>query len=265
MPVFRNGEVRLRYDIVGAGPPLLLVPGFNGTGDFWEPVAQRLAARRRVILPCYRNTAIDGRHDGAPTTAQLMAGDLLAVLDHAGVDRADVAGHSFGSAQAQLLALQAPGRVRRLVLSATFAHLHGVPRRWFDLRLQVLEQLGLEAFVALGTLASYGPDWLQRNFAAVQKREADIARASPPVPLLRDRIQALLQFDTRALLPGLAVPTRVIAAADDALTPLALSREVAEAIPDATLHVLAEGGHSFPRTAPAQYAQALEDFFGGGR
>ncbi|HYF17386.1 MAG TPA: alpha/beta fold hydrolase [Ramlibacter sp.] len=257
MPAFHHGDVRLQYQVLGEGPPLMLVPGFNGTGEFWAPVAQRLAARWRIILPSYRATT--------PTTADLMAGDLQAVLDHAGIDRACVAGHSFGSAQCQLLALRAPHRLRRLVLSATFAHLDGVPRRWFELRRQLLELAGVEAFVRLGTLASYSPDWLQRNFAAVQAREAEIAAGTPPLALLQARIDALLRFDSRDRLRELDVPTRVIAAADDALTPLSLSHEVADAIPGALLQVLDDGGHSFPRSQPAAYAQALEDFFGAGR
>jgi pimeloyl-ACP methyl ester carboxylesterase len=119
-----NGPVCIAYDVRGRGRPLVLVQGV-GVGRWdWDPVADRLARRFRVI-------SIDNRGIGAsdtppgPFTTRAMAQDVLAVLDHAGIERASVLGTSLGGMVAQELALTHPERVDRLVLVAT---LPGGPR-----------------------------------------------------------------------------------------------------------------------------------------
>src|SRR5829696_3744794 len=114
----RNGPVRIAYDVRGHGRPLVLVQGV-GIGRWgWEPVADRLARRFQVIT-------IDNRGIGASDTppghysTRAMANDVLAVLDHAGIQQANVLGTSLGGMIAQELALAHPERVDRLVLVAT--------------------------------------------------------------------------------------------------------------------------------------------------
>jgi pimeloyl-ACP methyl ester carboxylesterase len=114
----RNGSVALAYDVRGRGSPLVLIQGV-GVGRWgWEPVAARLARRFQVIT-------IDNRGIGASDTApehystQMMADDVLAVLDHAGIQQATVVGTSLGGMIAQELAFAHPERVDKLVLVAT--------------------------------------------------------------------------------------------------------------------------------------------------
>jgi pimeloyl-ACP methyl ester carboxylesterase len=114
----RNGPVTLAYDLRGRGSPLVLIQGV-GVGRWgWEPVAARLARRFQVV-------SIDNRGIGASDTApghysiRVMADDVLAVLDHAGVRQASLVGTSLGGMIAQELALAHPKRVDKLVLVAT--------------------------------------------------------------------------------------------------------------------------------------------------
>jgi pimeloyl-ACP methyl ester carboxylesterase len=114
----RNGPVTLAYDLRGRGSPLVLIQGV-GVGRWgWEPVAARLARRFQVIT-------IDNRGIGASDTppgrysTRMMADDVLAVLDHAGIQRASLVGTSLGGMLAQDLALAHPERVDKLVLVAT--------------------------------------------------------------------------------------------------------------------------------------------------
>src|SRR5215207_8100629 len=114
----RNGPVRIAYDVRGRGRPLVLVQGV-GIGRWgWEPVADRLARRFQVITIDNRGVGASDSPPGPFTTAA-MAGDVLAVLDHAGIQRASVLGTSLGGMIAQELALAHPERVDRLVLVAT--------------------------------------------------------------------------------------------------------------------------------------------------
>jgi 3-oxoadipate enol-lactonase len=114
----RNGPVSIAYDVRGRGLPLVPLQGV-GVGRWgWEPVAGRLARRCQVI--CIDNRGI-GASDTPPGhfTTRAMAQDVLAVLDHASIQRASVPGTSLGGMIAQELALAHPERVDRLVLVAT--------------------------------------------------------------------------------------------------------------------------------------------------
>src|SRR5665213_1271242 len=82
----------------GSGPPLLLVHGVMVTGEIFDPVIERLAARHRVVVPDLRG---HGRSRGLPPpyTAAQLASDLSRVLDHLGIDSTAVLGYSQGPAR----------------------------------------------------------------------------------------------------------------------------------------------------------------------
>jgi 3-oxoadipate enol-lactonase len=108
-----GGEVR-GEDTGGDGAPLVLMhPGW-GDSAIWDPVLTRLTSRYRVI----RYDARGYGRSPKPAAAFSQLADLAAVLDHLGVDRAAVAGHSGGGGPALGLALDQPERVTALILVA---------------------------------------------------------------------------------------------------------------------------------------------------
>jgi pimeloyl-ACP methyl ester carboxylesterase len=114
----RNGRVGLAYDVRGRGSPLVLIQGV-GVGRWgWEPVADRLARRFQVITIDNRGIGASDAPPGHYST-RMMADDVLAVLDHAGIQQASLVGTSLGGMIAQELALAHPERVDKLVLVAT--------------------------------------------------------------------------------------------------------------------------------------------------
>jgi pimeloyl-ACP methyl ester carboxylesterase len=111
-----NG-LSLRYEEHGSGEPLVLLHGGIGAGEMFAPILPGLGAGRRVIavdLQAHGGTADVDR----PLRAELMADDIAALLDHLGLERADVMGYSLGGMVALRTAIQHPARVRRLVLVA---------------------------------------------------------------------------------------------------------------------------------------------------
>jgi len=120
MAVFHHGEVEIAYLDEGAGAPVVLVHGFasnkeiNWVNPGW--VATLTGAGMRAI-------ALDNRGHGASSKltnpaayhSATMAEDLQALLDHLGIDRADVIGYSMGARIAAFLAMNNPARVRRVV------------------------------------------------------------------------------------------------------------------------------------------------------
>ena len=159
-----------------------------------------------------------------------------------------------------MLALDAPDRISRLVLSATWARGCAYFRRLFAARLEILEGLGFEAYRRHAALVLNAPYWIAAHDDALA---AELG-AGTEHPLDREitgrRIRAVLAHDVLDRLPAIACPTRVVVAADDAVTPAYHSRMLAEAVPGASLRLLARGGHLLNRAEPDAYADAVIPF-----
>jgi 3-oxoadipate enol-lactonase len=145
-------------DTGGDGPPLVLLhPGW-GDSAIWDPIIGRLAARYRVI----RYDARGYGRSPAPAAPFTQFGDLVAVLDHLGVDRAALVAHSGGGGPAVCLALDQPDRVSALTLVAPGVEDYPWPRddpyvAEFGVLLQAGDREGLAA-LGLRTWAAAGAD-----------------------------------------------------------------------------------------------------------
>jgi pimeloyl-ACP methyl ester carboxylesterase len=109
-----NG-LSLYYEEHGSGEPLVLLHGGLGATELWAPVLPALSAGRRVIavdLQGHGRTADVDR----PFRAETMADDVAALIEHLGLERADLMGYSLGGHVALRTAIQHPQRVRRLVV-----------------------------------------------------------------------------------------------------------------------------------------------------
>src|SRR5947209_310987 len=97
----------------GTGPPVLLLHGFPASSYVWRHQVPALtAAGYRVVAPDLRGCGDTDRPDAVEAYAlPLILGDLLALLDQLGIDRAQVVAHDWGAAVAWVLAALHPQRV----------------------------------------------------------------------------------------------------------------------------------------------------------
>lgn len=132
MQSFVSDGVRIAFiDVApeqGAGDPVLLVHGFasnhavNWVGPGWVKTLTG-AGRRVVALDNRGHGSSDKPYDPALYHSALMAEDACRLLDHLGLDRADVMGYSMGARISAHLALAHPDRVRALLLGGLGLHL----------------------------------------------------------------------------------------------------------------------------------------------
>ena len=101
---------RLAYQVRGSGPVLVLLAGQANNHTWWDDIRDDFSDRRTLTVD-YRGTGASDAPDMAYSTG-LFADDVVAVLDHAGIGRADVYGTSMGGRVAQMLAARDPVRVR---------------------------------------------------------------------------------------------------------------------------------------------------------
>lgn len=253
----------LYYEVHGSGPPLVLISGLNGLASFWQPHVEVLGSRFTVILHDHRGTGSSSLKPIAFSVEQ-MAGDVIALLDLLGIGRADIIGHSTGGAIGQVLAIEHPARVRRLVISASWPGRDPYFDLLFHVRAQVLAKLGPEEYVRQTTLVGRPPQWLSEHPEETRPPTPEaVAQLVRSVECTLARIEAIRAFDRRGDLHRIGLPVLVAGAEDDMVTPAHLSRELARLIPGARLDMAPWGGHFYPVIRPDYFRAQVLPFLDG--
>lgn len=254
------GEVAgLYYEELGPAdaPPLILSAGLGGSGAFWAPNLDALAAEHRVILYDQRGTARSDRALPPGHSVEDMADDLIAVMDAASLARASLVGHAAGACIALAVALKAPDRVDGLFLVNGFARPDPHFIRCFDTRLALLHGSGVEAYIHAQPIFLYPADWCSWNADRLAAEEAEQLRHFQGTANLAARIRALLAFDVTDRLGEIDAFTVAIASDDDILVPNTCSNLIGEGIRNAVIHAIPWGGHACNVTNPAEFNDIL--------
>ena len=236
----------------------MLIPGLGGQSAFWSGVTQALTPQFRVISFDHPGSGGSARIDGQLSLDTF--GDLaFALLDHLGVEQAHVIGQSMGGAIAQIMALRHPARIRKLVLSSTWAVPDSAFERGFGLRRKILAELGLEAYANAQVFAVMTASQIAENPEQATAWEEKTIKTSDPSALLA-RIDALMAFDNAKGASQITRQTLVIGAEDDQVIPAHMTQKLAQLIPDARLRILPQGGHFLPMTDPESYLSQVTPF-----
>jgi len=242
---------------VGRGSPIVLQHGFLGGGGYWKPVIEHFANRFDVIVPDLPGFSTSPDEPFA-TTIQEFAKVLVEFLDHLGIHRADVVGHSLGSLVSLQAALDYPGRVRRLVIYGGSAT---APRHRFEpveASVSRIESDGIAA-VAPGIVKSWftardNDPYYQLCLEATRRVSSETAIAA---------LLAISRWDIRGRLGELQVPTLVICGDGDRSTPPEDSYELWRGIPNANLCVVPGCAHNVHLEQPAIFNAILSQFLAG--
>lgn len=229
-------------------PTLILLPGLASDEALFADIPSRLAA---AGWPPEAVSRVHFEHDTLPA----MADALLAA--HPGPLL--LAGTSMGGMVAMHAALRAPERVRGLALLGTSARAD--TPELLKLRsdaVRLFEQGRVDEVVRPNVLFAFHPA-NQRDEALVEAYLAMMRRAGGAA-LARQNRAVMARPDLRALLPRIACPTLVVCGEADLLTPPEHAREIAAAVPGATLHLLPGAGHLLTLERPAEVAALLADW-----
>jgi pimeloyl-ACP methyl ester carboxylesterase len=265
MPYLTRDGVEIYYEVHGDGPALLFcsVTGLDHQAWKFHQVPE-FSRDHKVILFDYRGTGKSSKkvHE---YSIKMFTDDAAAVLNHLNIEEAIVCGHSMGGVVAQLLALDYPSRVKKLILASSgSAHpgAHGIPlamcrdmvRDGFEnyIRKHTIETGWTKEFVAKN------PELIE-NF--LQVRMSGIA----PLENYLYFVLARQTHDHTERLRDIQVPTLVLVGDDENHgatdnTHWAAAHQLAEAIPKAKLVVLAGEGHHYLATNPAAAHRAIREF-----
>ena len=248
----------LHTDITGQGEPLVLIHGLFGSYENLGIIARSLQAHFQIVN-------LDLRNHGRSAHSQemnypLMANDVLETLDALGLTQVSVLGHSMGGKVAMQLALQAPQRVKKLIL-ADISPVVNEPRHLGI--LQALQHINLST--------------LKDRRDADQQLSASVTELGVRQFLLKNLLKEDDTFKWRLNLPALVANYPAILAAPDAKGPYtgpvlfikggdsdylmpSHQPQIQQLFPNAKAKVIQGTGHWLHAEKPAAFSKIVADF-----
>lgn len=244
MPVAELSDASLHYQLRWSGPPALGIMGFALDQRFWAAQIPAVTATHTFVT--FDNRGVGRSQGEAVTTIEQLAADAVAVLDHAGIERATLIGVSMGGAVAQRVALDHPERVDALVLAVTWARPIEFMRRQNAIAELLIRRVGVEALIESTLVRMFTPRFFEVGEEAIDRMvRAFLAESGPGLAspeILLGQLEAISRHDVLTRLGDISVPTLVMGARMDMLVPYFASEEIAAAVPGARL-VSFDSGH----------------------
>ncbi len=220
----------------------------------WDAQVAALAANWRILRYDQRGHGGTSVPPGPADFTQL-SGDALAIMDHFGVGSCAWVGLSMGVTTGLAIVGRAPRRLSRLVLSDGQCATAPGGREAWQARIEEADRLGMTAY-ADATIER----WFSPAFRAAGGHEAARAVAAAiPLAGFTACARALQDYDFRSVLPAIAVPTLLMAGAEDGNMPNSM-RDMAAVIPGARFQVIPDSGHIPCVEQAATFTAHLEAF-----
>lgn len=246
MATLKTQGIALHYELYGnpENTPVLLISGLGGTGASWNTQIKHFKEKYFVILPDQRGTGRTTRAQDGYTTQQL-ATDMVSLIKHLGLASVHLVGSSTGGAIAQYLTLDYPEMVRSLILSSSFARFDTFMTREFYVRKKIAKEWGRFDTMSAYALFLFSPRFVH-NFPDKVTSWIEHTSAFPITDLDRTiglkRIDMIAEHDCFDRLQEIKHPTFVLCGDNNHCTPLPLSEELAQNIPNAELLVFEDTG-----------------------
>lgn len=237
---------------------MLLLHGLGGDHTVWNGVVPKLLPTYRVLLPDLRGHGRSPPTEGPSTGVADMERDVVELLDRAGVASAHVVGLSAGAFLALQLAVDAPARVKSLVIVGGAAHLDNHTRAIAERWAETFRTEGYDAYILRLLKDLFYPDWIEANLDFADRLRSEREDWHPRGAIAWG--SSLRSFDLRGPLGRLSLPTLVVHGVDDQVVDAAHGRLLRQTIRGAELRLLRETGHMVPIERPDEMATILREW-----
>jgi pimeloyl-ACP methyl ester carboxylesterase len=243
---------------------VVFLNGLSGDHLYW-------AGQMRAFGKHFRCIGVDNRDAGQTTTPPIgytiktLAGDVLGLLDHLGLEAAHVVGLSMGGMIAQELALAAPERVRSLVLAGTLARCDA----WFLSTLRAFELIRHQVPDTPSFFEAVLSWWVSWRFLEQGERVTWLRwllRQNPFPQTLAGflrQLEATRSHDALERLPQIRCPVLVLVGEDDGIAPVRYSQQLHDKLSGSQLVVLPGIGHAPPLEDPGEFNRRVLAFLVG--
>ncbi|MDD5337955.1 MAG: alpha/beta fold hydrolase [Dehalococcoidales bacterium] len=256
MPTATVNGIKINYKVEGHGYPLVMIMGFSSPRSGWASQIPIFKKHYQVITFDNRGVGKSDKPEG-PYTTQMMADDAVALMNHLGIEKANVMGASMGGMIAQELAINHPEKVNKLVLACTYC-CKQKPSGDTPEQAALLKLPPKKLAAAMARLACNNPTLkfivgmmatLQTYFISAAAKAGIIGQTA-----------ACTNHNTLDRLPKIKTPTLVIVGTEDHLITPASSDVIAKNIPGAKLVKVEGGSHMFFLENKEEFNQKVLDF-----
>ena len=269
-------EVRLpqgtiSYRELGGGEPIVLVHGLLTNGELWRDVAPKLASDFRVIVPDWplgsQKIPLDPGADLSPPGLARLIADFLSAL---GLGNVTLVGNDTGGAICQLVAVNHPERIGRLVLTPCDAYENFLPPAFRP--LQVLARIPGSVYLIAQSLRPRAAHRLPLAYGWIMKRRDDALTTAWLEPA---RTSRAIRREVASILKGISPrytleaaehfgefrkPVLIAWAPEDRFFKLRYAERMAEAFPDARLELIEDSYTFVSLDQPERTAELISAF-----
>jgi 3-oxoadipate enol-lactonase len=256
-----SGGSELFFTSLGAGPNLLLLHPTPVDHRFWMPVAFHLKDRYRLTLPDLRG------HGQSPAAAgvasmELLADDIVRLLDQLGIESAFFAGCSIGGYVLYELWRRVPHRIQALAFCCGKPQPDAEPNRSKRKEtIRTILQNGTADFFDQTLQSLVTPTYRQREPERTAELRAMMDGMTSQTAIAIQ--QGLMERpDSVRTVKTISAPVLALAATEDQASTPAEMKVIQEVLPSSQYHLLPGTGHYAPYEEPGTVAQLLADFFG---
>lgn len=257
MPQYLVDGVSFHYVEQGEGSPVILVHGVGSRLQSWDGVLQNMDSGRRYVRCDLRGHGGSARTPG-PYTLEQMAGDVMALADHLGLERFALVGFSLGGLIAQRIALDHSDRLSALALISTVAGRSPEERQRVLARRDTLRAEGPLVHLVNSVERWFTPEFIAANPEIVERRRKDAMLNDPDCYLAA--YDVLAGYDLVDELDAIRVPSLVMTGEKDIGSSERMARVMGARIARSELVILPRLRHSILLEAPGLVASHLERF-----
>jgi 3-oxoadipate enol-lactonase len=242
-----------------AGTPVVFLHGFPFTHAMWEPQAQALKDRRRVLRYDHRGHGKSDVGDGQ-FPLEFLVDDLIGMLDAWKVEKAVLCGLSMGGYIALRAMERNPERIRGLVLCDTRSEADSNEakiKRAASIR--AVKEQGVAVFAEAFLKSLFPPESFTERPQAVDTVRQIMLKNSP-LGVCGALLALATRTDTTASLSAIRVPTLILVGEKDSITPVSAAQALHERIVKSELHIIPNAGHASNVENALVFNQHLRDF-----
>jgi 3-oxoadipate enol-lactonase len=265
MPLAKINGIEIYYEVHGSGRPMVFLSETACDGEVWKiNQVPEFSRDHRVIIHDYRGTGQSSKPSIDYTTS-MFAEDVVALMDDLGAADAIIVGHSMGGRVAQLLALDHPEKVHKLVLASTGAHYpqtKGLPLKICKEMIEWgYEKYEREHTILVGWTEEYVKNHPEKIDRYLKVRMHNLC----PVEFYLRHLIARQSHDTSKRLKEIKQPALILVGEGDRnmtseINHRMSSEVLAKGIPNSRLVVLPNERHSYFFSNPDEAHRVIREF-----
>ncbi len=263
MSILKYKGRNIYYESQGEGKPILILNGIMMSTKSWEPFAHAFSANNQLIRVDFIDQGQSDKLENSAYTLDLQVDVLETLMRHLGIHKINIVGISYGGEVGTLFAIKYPYLVDRLVLFNTTPYtspwLAEIGHQWNAIGRTRDGQTYYQATIPV----IYSPSYYEARLDWMKNREKLLI----PVfsnPVFLDAMERLTNsaesYDARAQIKEIKAPTLIVAADEDALTPLKNQKELHEQIEGSELVILPGVGHASMYERPMLFVSLVLGF-----